>query len=176
MGRRIKGLLCVISGLIFLVAGRAFYLQVWSGPDTGASLAAKALNFRSQVIPGEEYYRGEILDRNLISLTDSGVRPALVAFPTLITSAPKIADKLEKVLGLEANVVITAFRKGQDIFGSRTPVVLKKNLTAAEVEKMNASTIPGITVFPLKNRYGSQAVARHLIGYVNSINEKNGRI
>ncbi len=172
MNRRIKSLLWIFSGLLCLVTVRTFYLQVWNGPDTGASLAAKALNFRSQVISGEEYYRGEILDRNLLSLTDSGIRPALVAFPTLMTSVSEAAAQLEKVLGVEANTMITVIRKGQDTFGSRTPVVLKKNLTEAEVKKLDAAVIPGITVVPMKNRYGSGAVAKHIVGYVNSINEK----
>lgn len=171
MHKRIAGVLCVFTGLLFVLTIRTGYLQLWDGPGSGVALAAKALKLRTQTLAGEEFNRGEILDRNFISLTDSAVRPALVAFPASITDFAEAAKQLQPVMGLEATYTENMLQRGQGVFGLRTPVILKVNLTETEMVKFRQNSIPGLAILPLKTRYGPGALARHLIGHLNSINE-----
>lgn len=175
MKKRIYSILWIFTVLLVAVLIRTAYIQVWDGPNTGTSLAAKALRFRSQVIPGEEFYRGEILDRNLLSLTDSGIRPTLMAFPASIDDISQMAQRLETLLGITASEVEFIIKKGQDTHGSRTPLIIKANLEPWEVRVMQSQKLSGISVIPIKTRYGPKALANHLIGHLNSIDEEQWR-
>ncbi|MFY9174548.1 MAG: penicillin-binding transpeptidase domain-containing protein [Peptococcia bacterium] len=172
MQQRIRGVLCICIGLLFVLIARTAYLQLWDGPNSGASLANKALRLRLQYLSGEEFNRGEILDRNMLSLTDSAVRPALVAFPLSIRDLSAVAQYLEKNLGLKAAETEKALERAQKYYGPRNPVILQVNLSSAEIEKFQGNTINGLAILPLKNRYGPNSLARHLIGHLNSIDER----
>ncbi|MGI6588971.1 MAG: peptidoglycan D,D-transpeptidase FtsI family protein [Peptococcia bacterium] len=170
MRKRIIITMFFFVSLLFLVAGRVFYLQVVNGSHSGRELAQKALKFRSQYLSAEEYYRGEILDRNMFSLTDSGIRPTLVAFPGSIKNIDETCEKLEAILEIPAQESEANIRRSRENYGRRTPLILKVNLTSEEVKKYQANKIPGLTVIPIKTRYGPNSVAKHVVGYVNSIN------
>jgi penicillin-binding protein 2 len=170
MRKRIIIIMFFFAGLLFLVAGRVFYLQVINSSHSGQELAQKALKFRSQYLSAEEYYRGEILDRNMLSLTDSGIRPTLVAFPGSIKNIDETCEKLEAILEIPAQESEVKISRSQEKLGRRTPLILKVNLTSEEVEKYRANKLPGLTVIPIKTRYGPHSVAKHVVGYVNSIN------
>jgi len=172
MPKRINGVLCVFIGLLFVLVIRTAYLQLWDGPNSGTALAAKALKLRTQSIAGEEYSRGEILDRNLVSLTDSAIRPTLVAFPAGIKDFAATARKLEELIGLEANTTLSLLQRGLGTYGVRNPVLLKVNLSQPEIEKLQENPQPGLAVLPIKTRYGPGSLARHLIGHLNSIDEQ----
>lgn len=172
MHKRIKGVLCVFTGLLFILTIRTGYLQLWDGPNSGATLAVKAIKIRTQTIAGEEFNRGEILDRNLISLTDSAIRPTLIAFPASINDFATTANQLQKVIGLEAIYTESMLQRGQGVYGIRTPVILKGDLSETEIERLQKEPIPGLAVVPLKTRYGTRSMARHLIGHLNSIDER----
>lgn len=172
MNKRIIYIFGLFSLLMLLVLVRTAYLQLWQGPNSGSSLAAMALKYRSQAVPAEEYYRGEILDRNLVSLTDSDVRLTLVAFPASVRNIKETARQLQERLGLDADYTEGVITRGQETFGGRSPVILKGNLSAAEQEDLAAAKISGIAVLPIKTRYGPQALATHLIGYLSRIDQE----
>ena len=169
MRKRIIMIMFTFTILLLLVVGRSFYLQVYNGPYSGKELAQKSLNYRSQYLSAEEYYRGEILDRNLLSLTDSGIRPTLVAFPGGIKNGEETSERLEEVLGISAEEFKKRIRRSQENYGYRTPLILKVNLTAEEVQKYQENKVSGVTVIPVKTRYGPNSIAKHVVGYLNSI-------
>ena len=171
MNRRIVYILGVFTCLLAVILFRTAYLQLWEGPNSGSALAAKALKYRSQVIAGEEYYRGEILDRNFISLTDSGVRYTLVAFPASIRQPAETVRQVEETISLPAEQTALLIKRGQEVLGLRSPLLIKINLTSAEAEALRKANITGLAVLPVKTRYGPGAVACHLIGYLNKISE-----
>ena len=125
MNKRIIYILGAFACLFCAVLLRTAYLQLWEGPNSGSALAAKALKYRSQSIAGEEYLRGEILDRNFVSLTDSGVRPTLVAFPAGINDLNETARQLEAAIGLPAADTFYLIKRGQEVLGNRTPLIVK---------------------------------------------------
>lgn len=172
MNKRVISILSVASLLLLAVVTRLAYLQIYESPNTGSSLAIKALKFRSQAISGEEYYRGEILDRNLVSLTDSGIRPTLVAFPSVIENIKEAAEKVADITGLEAIDIETTISRGIEAQGIRTPIIIESNMSEDIINLLQDHPIVGMDILPLKTRYGPNSVAKHLIGYVNSISEK----
>jgi len=144
--------LCIFSGLLFVLIIRTGYRQLWDGPNSGAFLAAKALKLRSQSIPGEEFNRGEILDRHLVSLTDSAVRPTLVAFPSAIKDITQTAEQLQDLIGLDSGYTQGVLQRALGTYGIRTPVVLRVNLTETEAKTLQHAPQPGLAVLPIKNR------------------------
>lgn len=170
MRQRIILIMFTFTALLFLVATRVLFLQVINGAYSGQDLAEKALNFRSQYLSAEQYYRGEILDRNLLSLTDSGIRPTLVVFPGGIKNLTETSRKLEETLGIPAKESNLKIRRSQENYGNKSPLILKVNLSTEEVKKYQENIIPGVMVIPVKTRYGPNSLAKHLVGYVNSIN------
>lgn len=171
MNNRIKNIILVIALMFIVVSVRVAYIQLYNAPGTGVYLAKKALQHRCQDISGEEYYRGEILDRNMLSLTDSGVRPALVAYPSNLKDINDVTDKLEDIIGLSSKDIEKIIKRGMENHGLRTPVILKVNLSEEEIKRIEKINITGIVVIPIKSRYGPNALAKHLIGHLNSINE-----
>jgi cell division protein FtsI/penicillin-binding protein 2 len=135
MEKRVYWLMTIFASLLILVLGRLAFLQFWDGPNSGPALVQRALKFRSLSIPGEEFYRGEILDRNYLSLTDSGIRPALVAFPSSMANSKETAMILEKIIDLSTEQILLQLKKGQEAQGPRVPQVLQPNLTAEEVDR-----------------------------------------
>lgn len=172
MGKRINILLCIAGLFLWAVVLRTGYLQLYNGDNSGAALAEKALKFRTQIIAGEDYCRGEILDRNFLSLTDSGVRPALVVFPGSIGNVEDTARLLEERIGLAHEYTEKEIERNREALGKRAPFILKVNLEAADVLTLENQEITGIEVIPIKNRYGPESVARHLIGHLNGIDDE----
>lgn len=169
MSKRIIRVSWLFCCLLLIVILRTAYVQLWDGPHSGATLAEKALKYHIQVISGEEYQRGEILDRNLLSLTDSGMRPTLVAFPLSITDLQETTSVLEEIIGIRSEQIESLIKKNKEKYGNRTPLLIKNNLTSQEVKRLKELTNPGIAVLPIITRYGPNALANHIIGYLNSI-------
>lgn len=169
MNKRIHQIISVFALMLIVLTVRMAYIQLYNAPGSGSFLAKKALQYRSQDINGEEYYRGEILDKNMLSLTDSGVRPTLVVYPSSIKNISEAAKKLEPCINLAAKDIEKAIKRGLDNHGVRTPIILKVNLTEVEIELLKSINIIGISVIPIKSRYGPNALANHLVGHLNSI-------
>lgn len=169
MAKRTITILSIFSGMLLVIVFRLGYLQLWDGQNSGATLAEKALKLRTQTIAGEEFNRGEILDRNLLLLTDTAIRPTLVAFPASIPDFYDTALQLEQMIGLEADYTINLLQRGLGNFGSRSPVILKTNLREEEIDRILENPQRGLAVLPIKTRYGPGSLARHLVGHLNSI-------
>lgn len=177
MKERIVGIMFVFLVPFFLITGRLFSLQVLQGhglaQDSG--LVQRALNMRSQSLSAEEYYRGEILDRNMHSLTDSGIRPTLVAFPGGISDLKAACSEMSKIIGGTSLQLWQQIQRNIENYGRHVPVILKVNLTTAEVRRINENKPAGFVVLPVKTRYGPHSLARHLVGYLNSISPEKWR-
>lgn len=111
--------------------------------------------------------RGDILDRNRVSLLDSRTVHSLFAFPQLIGDKEEIAHKLEKILGISAEELLTKMK-------GNTPVVrLKRDLTLEEGKKIMEIDNTGLLIAEEELRYGENALAAHLIGFIGAAEEKN---
>jgi len=157
IGRRILWLaLMSLLGLAAL-GGRIYHLQV----AEGERYARMAFQQRALSLPLAGR-RGQIVDRNGIPLTDPQVSWGVAVFPPLVEDARGVARALAPVLGLpEAELQ-------RQVEAASSPQWLATGLSEATAAAVEAMGLAGIGVGPVGQRYGPGALARHLVGYVNS--------
>lgn len=162
MEKRIKIVIYIFLILFAGLTGKDFYEQVIKGP----TYALKSLEVRTMQFPAEEYQRGDILDRNGISLTDSVYRPAIIFFPKLIKDPERLISKLKNQfpqLEIDEKDIKVYMKNGKKIF---PPPLALKTTDPNIIKKIQTWQEPGVAVLPYKFRYGTNSLAVHLVGYM----------
>ncbi len=151
--RRILGLLLLLMVLFSFMACRLFYLQIVRGSDfSRAAVRQRSPGFVLE--PG----RGDILDREGISLLDNREKNVYVAFPSLYRAE-------EQVLRENISSSLLLERLLESSPHSRDPFVVKTIPPEQEL-KLPVETLPGIVPAQLEVRYGPGAVATHVVGHL----------
>ncbi|MFW0777434.1 MAG: peptidoglycan D,D-transpeptidase FtsI family protein [Rickettsiales bacterium] len=112
------------------------------------------------------FERGDIVDRNGELLATSVKTASIFANPKEIRDPEKAAQKLAKILGIDAKKL--AARMSSD----KSFVWLKRNLTPVEQQKANSLGVPGLYFLPEERRiypYGN--LFAHMVGYVGVDNK-----
>lgn len=161
---RIKLLFFIFIFLFLGLLVRLLQLQIVEGEE----LAALAERIRTQTVFGEEFPRGDILDRNGESLLDSREQPAVVIFPAMWENSEQAIVQLSRTLGIRAEKIQGKLELAQK-YHANGPFILHTNLSEQELSELNELDIPGVYVVPIKSRYGPESLAVHLIGHLNSI-------
>ncbi|KKM09269.1 hypothetical protein SY88_19810 [Clostridiales bacterium PH28_bin88] len=136
---------------------RMAYIQVVKGPQ----YAAAAARAHSQIVPGEQFPRGNILDRYGRVLSDPGERMGVVMFPGMVKDYENTARQLERMLGIST-------ARAQ----SSQPFIVRSGLNPSEVAALTAARLPGVYLLPVDDRYGPDALATHLVGYIGKIDSR----
>ncbi|NRF91775.1 stage V sporulation protein D [Paenibacillus frigoriresistens] len=149
----------IISTIIFTaLILRLAYVQLWIGQDL-ANKAEDSWRRKIEFAPK----RGEIQDRNGITMTYSMSTPTIVAIPVQILDARSTAAKLAEVLqGNEDDIYkqITKKTSQNDIKPSGRKITIEK---AQEVRNLN---LPGIVVAEDNKRYYPFGpLAAHILGF-----------
>lgn len=153
-------LACAVASS-FLLA-KAFLYQVVLAAD----FAPGAVSQRTMAFP-LELARGQILDRNMIPLTDPRTTQVVVAFPQFMKDRPLAALEMSKLLGGQATapdvleLVSTMLAKPHS-----SPVEIFRGAREDIRQRFPRRGIDGLAVVPLTVRYGPRAVAQHVVGYV----------
>jgi peptidoglycan glycosyltransferase/penicillin-binding protein 2 len=173
----------IISLLIYIgLMINIFYLQIIEGNK----IASKAAAMRDNEIEVKEYTRGEILDRNLMPLTDTISSNAVYCLPGVISKQynKKISGSQKsnragnREVYREAAEFLSSVIKdkpAEEIINSlenvdqkKTPIVrIASSLNAEQVAKINSSNISGLVVAPVIKRYRTDGFFAHMLGYVN---------
>ena len=132
---------------IQIARGRELYLQAMEQDTEKAVL--------------EDIMRGQILDRNLNSLTGGGQSYRIIVFPNLITEKQFVIDDLSKMLGIN--------QKELDYYFNGKPCFLPYNLSPGQVQKVKDYRHKGITLQAVNFYYGEHPLANHLIGHLGKI-------
>ena len=152
----------VMSSLLVM---RLFYLQIIQGQQ----LALEGLNIRVQGLQ-VEVARGEILDCNRLPLTNTAQQYSLVVFPGQVENTPlQVLRKLNTILNLPSDQLEYLLR---GIHTSEYPFRLAKDIGSDAAKKINDQQIPGIIAISEKTRYGPGMLASHILGYINSADNK----
>ncbi len=152
----------VLSGLLVT---RLFYLQIMQGPH----LALEGLSIRIQELP-VEVSRGEILDRNRLPLTNTAQQFSVIIFPGQVDNKTKqTLIELNSVLNLSSEQIKTAVNR---LNTSEYPFRLADDIGSEAALKINQLQIPGIVAVAEKVRYGNGVLAAHVVGYINSADNK----
>lgn len=142
-----------ISGMLLM---RLFYLQIIDSTD----LTSQSLSMRIQEV-SVEAARGEIVDHNGLSLTNTAQDFIIIVFPGQIKNKAIVASQLATLIGFKEELFLS------QITTNTRPFKLNIKVDALTREKINASHIPGIAVVTEKIRYGNVSLAAHVIGYTN---------
>ncbi len=158
--RRLAVVACMVAFVFAVLIARTFVIQI----VLGAENCYGAISQRSSAFPLESG-RGQILDRNLVPLTDPRTRQVLVLFPDGLKNATAISSTLAAVAGDLDPASAAALT--QEVSATGRPAAL--GLSDADAEeaqtKINDTSL-GLAVVPLTYRYGPRSVARHVVGHI----------
>ena len=158
-------LVLVTLGFSFLVF-KLFKIQIIDG----GRYARQAVKQRTQ-----EYVldtgRGDILDRQGLSLTGGYMENVVIVFPALV----KDTDQLLKDLSLLTGKDLEISREQKNIIQGvlAGPVKIVEGLEEEKASLINSLEIPGVVVLPEKVRYGPDSLASHLVGYTGRISPED---
>ena len=158
---KLLGLMAICFALLTIQVARRQLVE-------GRRLAQQALAQRAQEFP-LAVARGEILDRNGISLTGTTYRYSAVVFPTLIHDKSGTAASIAAMLGVDRGKTF------EELLGNGPPVVIAAGLTEAAVGAVRKAALPGVIAVREKVRYGPESMAHHLVGYINNALDNQGQ-
>lgn len=168
--------------LIFIsLMARIAYFQLVKGQE----IAREAISMRSKQIALREYARGEILDRNLLSLTSTESTTALYCFPgeaikpvikavgssvyepgAAVPNLDDVAAKLAQALSQPDSREIQQLLNQAQKTGTSL-VRIADDLSSEQIERVNAQHLSGTVIAPLIKRYRQDGYGCHLLGYVS---------
>ncbi len=154
MRGRISKLFIIFVGVFLILAAHLFVIQVVNGEE----YAIRAAQQSTESVILEEVSRGDILDRNLISLTGGSISDFILIFPKAITDSEEIVTGLASITGLEQATIEEYLEKGA--------CYIPFPLTPAQAGEIDGRGWQGVTVQSVKLRYGPKPLANHLLGYL----------
>jgi penicillin-binding protein 2 len=172
MKKRIKWVFGVFCLLCLLLTARLAFLQLYDGIHSGSGLAGDASDLWNRSIVTEEYIRGEIFDRNMLSMTDSRIKSKLAAFPAVLFNVDLTLAALDSLNSDAKDRVAQWIQQLETREIPQTGEFYPDPLEAGTLLEIERANIPGIAVLPMKIRYGDRSLARHLVGYMNRVDEK----
>lgn len=163
MQKRLAVLIALFAFFFLGITGKALFEQVIKGP----SYAVQSLNIRTEQYPAEQYLRGDILDRNGLSLSDSAYRPTVVIFPRFITDPQRVIERFSRELPqISIKIGDLLPYKKNNIIIYPDPFIPKTGQDSKTIEIISCWDESGIAILPFKMRYGAKPLAVHLIGYM----------
>ncbi|MDD4803502.1 MAG: penicillin-binding protein 2 [Syntrophomonas sp.] len=163
VNKRILILMSLFLLVFSIILGRIFYFQVISG----GKISRQAAAMRSRHIDMREYQRGDILDRNLSSLTNNQTSWALYGLPEVIEreGIDELSSLLAQVLKKDRQKIITEINdKGKNARLIRFDCEIMPD----QAVKINSSDWPGLVVAPVVSRYGTDGFCAHILGYAGN--------
>jgi peptidoglycan glycosyltransferase/penicillin-binding protein 2 len=176
----------LIAGVLLSKLG---YYQLIKGQE----IARQAVAMRSRQVELKEYNRGEILDRNLLSITGTRVSTALYCLPReMIREHPqgtntsanvteelreqtlvRVTQILSDICGQKESQRLNTELK-QAIESGKPFIRVAANLTPEETALINSSQLSGIVAAPVVRRYREDGFLSHLIGYCSKGQNQEG--
>ncbi|PKM79228.1 MAG: hypothetical protein CVU88_06870, partial [Firmicutes bacterium HGW-Firmicutes-13] len=164
--RKIFIIFLLVSFCFFFLILKLFKIQVLEGKR----YAVQSVNQRS-IKYILDCGRGDILDRNGTSLTDSSRRNAVITFPPLIENEHAVIHKLNYIL--RKNNETFRIDSLSDEKGEKKAVSIASDLKQGTIESIREENFPGLIVAEEKVRYGPESLASHLVGYLGKVEEKD---
>ncbi|MDQ0088410.1 stage V sporulation protein D (sporulation-specific penicillin-binding protein) [Paenibacillus anaericanus] len=162
--RRLLWLLMLLCLLFAALAVRLAYVQF----GKGAELSAQAEDLWRRNIPFSAK-RGEISDRNGITLAYNITTPTVMAIPVQIKSPELTARSLAPLLGMTEEAVLKSITKKQSIVRLQPG---GRKITMEKGQEIRDLGLPGIVVAEDNKRYYPyEGLAAHILGFTGSYNQ-----
>lgn len=164
INERMRLVLVIIIFLFMIIIIKVFYIQVISYNK----LNDKATSLWSRNLPLEAN-RGNIYDRNGITLAGNITTTSLVLIPNQITNKELTAKKISDILNTDYKDMLTHVSKRTSIERVHPEGRRLDNQTA---DKINALKLPGVyLVKEAKRNYPYDAFLAHTLGFVGIDNQ-----
>ncbi|NLL04307.1 MAG: peptidoglycan glycosyltransferase [Clostridiaceae bacterium] len=141
---------------ISILGLRLFYLQIYAGKKLSLSANAQRVSEKSIDVP-----RGNILDRNMIPLTNRTKEIFCVIKPLYLWEKTSEIASISKILNLEAN------KLKREIEFKKDPIIVP--CSQFQKDSLDKIKTQGISFIYSLKRYDDQSVAKHVTGYINKI-------
>jgi len=145
------------SVIFCLLVVNLWFIQI----KNGDKYAALALEQGSSYVSLEDTCRGKILDRNLVPLTGEQEEDRVVVFPSLIEDKESVLWGLSEILHAPREVLAGLL--------SGAPCYLPFPLSPEQVEAVKGRSWKGVTVLPVRFRYGDRPLAVQVVGHLGKI-------
>jgi len=155
-GRMVTAFLLISFCLLALLV-RLGHIQLRQSGE----LSRMALARDTITVALEDFSRGEILDRNGQSLTGSYKANRVIIFPSAVKDAGGAAAELARIINVRPSDLRPYFQGH--------PRFLPFNITPAQAKIIERHFGPGVTVLPVKHRYGPDPAAPHITGHLGKI-------
>ena len=135
---------------------RIFYFQICAGKSLlKAAISQRTANFDI------EKPRGDILDRNLIPLTNRNRKYSIVLMPIYLKENKENLKKACEILGLDFDSTV------KEMESRSSPVFYDTD--GERKEKIAALNLYGVSIINSLKRYDESSVAKHILGYLNGV-------
>ncbi|AZK46884.1 stage V sporulation protein D [Paenibacillus lentus] len=162
--RRLLLLLLLLVLLFAALVIRLAYVQL----GQGAELSAKAEDSWRRNIPFSAK-RGEISDRNGVTLAYNITTPTVMAIPVQIKSPETTARSLAPLLGMNEEEILKTITKRQSIVRLQPG---GRKITMEKGQQIRDLALPGIVVAEDNKRYYPYGgLAAHILGFTGSYNQ-----
>lgn len=162
--RRLFSLLLILCLLFGALVIRLAYVQL----SKGGELSAEAEDLWRRNIPFSAK-RGEILDRNGVSLAYNITTPTIMAIPAQIKDPETTAHKVAPILGMSEEAVLKAIKTRQLIVKLRPG---GRKITMEKAQKIRDLGLPGIVIAEDNKRYYPyEGLAAHILGFTGIDNQ-----
>lgn len=153
---RLQRLFFLVAIGVFAILGRLYYLQIVEADKLGRSALASRI-----VEAPSDGLRGDILDRNGLPLTGISGQSHLFVFPAQINQPQEVWSKLAEkgINNLELREMLWAVKR---------PFRWQHAISVQTAARINAANIPGVIAVTEKKRYSTNALAAHVLGYINA--------
>lgn len=157
--------------ILFWISIAAFAIVLIQLKDiqmvSNLSYAMQARKVRSDEVAMEEYERGEITDRNGISLTGGYYANRVVVFPVLMDNMEYELSELSDIAHVDLNSLIEKASQG--------PFYISRALNESEYKTIQRAGLTGIYLLPVYHRYGNNSLAVHVTGYLGKMSNTEQR-
>ncbi len=152
--KRAMTLFYIFLWAFIILMGRFFYLQIFNGGKLSESASAQRISDSNIERP-----RGDILDKNLIPLTNRQKKYTIVLQPLYLKENKEDLAKVCEILEIDYH----EYERRIDF--EKHPIMVETS-----EEKKNAvisMKIPGVSAINSLKRYDENSVAKHILGYLN---------
>ncbi len=146
--------------LLFAVIGARLGWLMLAQSDV---LADQARQQQTRRLDYYQYARGDIVDQAGRALTNVTENCAVV-FPAMVADNQAVSPALAAILDTTQETMAARLALGGE--SAVSPYILKTGLSAEQAQALADQPIPGVMCLPLAARYGSPAIAPHLLGTV----------
>ncbi len=154
--RRIKTSFWLMVLAFGLIMAHLYQIQL-----QGYKYARQAFEMGTHGVALEQYTRGEIVDRQGLSLTGSNYANRVVVFPALLDEEDRRLQQLAAILDVDAEQLKDRARLGA--------FYIDKTLPDSTCTTLRQAGLPGVEILPVYRRYGSKPMAVHIVGQIGKI-------